>query len=286
VGAGTGIASAQLVGAGAQVLAVEPDSRMARVAAGKGIHVEQATFEDWRPAGRSFDLVVFAQSFHWVQPRVALKKVATILSPDGQLALLSNRITPLSPTRQDFDEAYAGYLNVAQRPPIDAAHDDDLTAMIEECGFSIERRGVVEQLHYATEDWLNMVFTYSNVLTLDPVARAGLRSRLAQCIGAGGVDARNDAVAVVCTPQRWHVLARCPTLNDCQPGSGGATRALGSDHRAVGRPHYAAAVADKSVKEFSAGTIKAVARGDRRPVQRALFNAAIVANFRDSRNSY
>jgi hypothetical protein len=47
-----------------------------------------------------------------------------------------------------------------------------------------------------------MVFTYSNVLTLDPVARAGLRSRLAQCIGAGGVDARNDAVAVVCTPQR------------------------------------------------------------------------------------
>ena len=202
VGAGTGIASAQLVEAGAQVLAVEPDSRMARVAAGKGIHVEQATFEDWQPAGRSFDLVVFAQSFHWVQPRVALKKVATILSPDGRCALLSNRITPVSPTPQDFDEAYAGYLNVAQRPPIDAAHDDDLTAMIEECGFSIERRGVVEQLHYATEDWLNMVFTYSNVLTLDPVARAGLRSRLAQCIGAGGVDARNDAVAVVCTPQR------------------------------------------------------------------------------------
>ena len=50
--------------------------------------------------------------------------------------------------------------------------------------FRIERRGVVEQLHYAIEDWLNMVFTYSNVLTLDPVARAGLRSRLAQCIGA------------------------------------------------------------------------------------------------------
>jgi hypothetical protein len=64
------------------------------------------------------------------------------------------------------------------------------------------RRGVVEQLHYATEDWLNMVFIYSNVLTLDPVARAGLRSRLAQFIAAAGVDARNDAVAVLCTPQR------------------------------------------------------------------------------------
>ena len=37
VGAGTGIASAQLVEAGAHVLAVEPDSRMARVAAGQAL---------------------------------------------------------------------------------------------------------------------------------------------------------------------------------------------------------------------------------------------------------
>jgi hypothetical protein len=159
---------------------------------------------------------VFAQSFHWVQPRVALKKVATILSPDGRCALLSNRITPLSPTRQDFDEAYAGYLNVAQRPPIDAAHDDDMTAMIEECGFSIERRGVVEQLHYATEDWLNMVFTYSNVLTLDPVARAvSMRETM-----PWRSSARPNG------DMSWLVAAR-RTI-----GSGGVKRALGSDHRA------------------------------------------------------
>lgn len=58
VGAGTGIASAQLQQAGADVLAVEPDERMADVAAAKGIRVERATFEDWQPAGRQFDLVV------------------------------------------------------------------------------------------------------------------------------------------------------------------------------------------------------------------------------------
>jgi trans-aconitate methyltransferase len=89
VGAGTGIASAQLSEAGAQVIAVEPDARMAVVAAGKRIHVEQATFEEWQPASRSFDLVVFAQSFHWVQPQVAPPKVVTILPstfprPGGQ----------------------------------------------------------------------------------------------------------------------------------------------------------------------------------------------------------
>jgi hypothetical protein len=74
--------------------------------------------------------------------------------------------------------------------------------MVEECGFGIERRSVVERLHYDTDDWLSMACTHSNVLTLEPTDRAALRSRLAQCIGAAGVDAQNDAVAVVCTPRQ------------------------------------------------------------------------------------
>jgi SAM-dependent methyltransferase len=200
VGAGTGIASAQFMEAGAEVLAVEPDPRMAAVAAGKGVRVEQSTFEDWQPAGRTFDLVVFAQSFHWVQPRPALTKIASILSPDGRLALLSNRITPVSPTNRDLDEAFAGDLDLSQRQAIDAAHDDGLTAIIEGSGFTIDRRSTVERVHYATDDWVNMAFTYSNVLTLEPRAQAELRSRLENRIGAAGVDARKGSVAVVCTP--------------------------------------------------------------------------------------
>src|SRR6476620_609969 len=47
VGAGTGIASEQRLAKGANVLAVEPDPRMADVARGKGIRVEIATFESW-----------------------------------------------------------------------------------------------------------------------------------------------------------------------------------------------------------------------------------------------
>jgi SAM-dependent methyltransferase len=68
----------------ARVVAVEPDTRMAQVAADKGVRVERATFEEWQAAGRSFDLVVFAQSFHWVEPRSAIEKVLTILRPGGR----------------------------------------------------------------------------------------------------------------------------------------------------------------------------------------------------------
>lgn len=201
VGAGTGIASAQLREAGAEVVAVEPDWRMARVAADHGIAVEQATFEDWRPAARAFDLVVFAQSFQWVEPASALEKVASILRPGGRLALLSNRISPISPTRQHLDQAYVGCLDASRRPEIDAAHDEELMEMIRDHGYTIERRRASERLHYATDAWVNMVSTYSNVVTLDDQTRSRLRSRLEDRIGAAGVDAENDATAVICTPR-------------------------------------------------------------------------------------
>jgi SAM-dependent methyltransferase len=198
IGAGTGIASVQFRDHGTEVLAVEPDPRMAKIAVSKGIPVEVTTFEDWRAAGRRFDLVVFAQSFHWVDPQIALEKMPSILAPRGRFVLLSNRITPVSPTRQDLDAAYARYLDFSARPAIDAAHDDTLMMLIRQWGYSIERRIVTEALHYTAEAWVDMVSTYSNVLTLTPEARSGFRAVLFALIGAAGVEAENTATAVVC----------------------------------------------------------------------------------------
>ena len=77
-GAGTGIASMQMVERGADVVAVEPDTRMAAVAQAKGIPVELATFEEWDPAGRRFDRVVFAgHSTGWIRPWRCPKSAAS-----------------------------------------------------------------------------------------------------------------------------------------------------------------------------------------------------------------
>ena len=201
VGAGTGIASQQLRKAGAEVLAVEPDSQMAGIAADKGLPVEVATFEGWEPAGRTFDLVVFAQSFHWVEPLSALRKVVALLAPGGRLALVWNRITPVAPDRRQLDRAYAGILDEWQRPSV-GVEGDELAPLLSDAGLTSERRHYVESLHYPTAEWVNMVTTYSNVLTLAPTDQDALRARLERCIGDTGVDATNDALAVVCTPRR------------------------------------------------------------------------------------
>ncbi|MBB3605646.1 SAM-dependent methyltransferase [Mycolicibacterium sp. BK556] len=200
VGAGTGIASVQLRDAGAEVLAIEPDPRMAHVAEANGIRVEQATFEDWDPGDRLFDLVVFAQSFHWVEPHSALDKVASILTPAGHLALLSNRITPIAPSRAELDKAFTGLLGSSERRPIDAVHSDDLPTTFADHGYAVERRHVDEHRHYPGDDWVRMVFTHSNVLTLDEQTQAELRARLERVVGADGVDAENHATAVIATP--------------------------------------------------------------------------------------
>jgi hypothetical protein len=135
-----------LAEAGGDVLAVELDSR---VAAAKCIRVEQATFEDWQPTDGRFDLVVFTQPFHWVDPRPALRKG----DGDGR-----------------------------------------------ESGFSLERRRCLEKMHFTTEDYLNLVFNYSTHLLLDAETQAESRSRLAACIGSARVVAKNDSLAIVCTP--------------------------------------------------------------------------------------
>jgi len=90
VGCGTGIAARQLQAAGCRVLGVDPDARMAERARRCGLDVEVATIEAWDPAGRTFDTVVSAQAWHWVDPVAGAAKAARALRPGGRLAVFWN----------------------------------------------------------------------------------------------------------------------------------------------------------------------------------------------------
>jgi SAM-dependent methyltransferase len=87
VGSGTGTAARQFQAAGCEVLAVEPDARMAEWARRFGLAVEVSTFEAWEPAGRTFDTIIAGQSWHWVDPIAGAAKAAETLRPGGLLAL-------------------------------------------------------------------------------------------------------------------------------------------------------------------------------------------------------
>jgi len=207
VGAGTGIASEQLLVRVVNVLAVEPDPRMADVARGKGIPIEIATFENWDPAQRRFDLIVFGQSFHWVNPDIALPKVHGLLTDGGRLALMWNRLFPTHPTHSDLAEIYQDYLDpgssVFGGSPSDLVDTEhriqQMTASITACGFTVEERTYPRRAHYSTQQWLDLAFTYSNHLILAAEKASELRARLTERIGSSGVSVSGDTVLILAT---------------------------------------------------------------------------------------
>ncbi len=90
IGPGTGKATRQLLAEGvASVLAIEPNPRLAgylRTHLGNGsqrAEVRVRGFEEARLPSAHFDLVAAATSFHWLDERRALRKVARVLKPGG-----------------------------------------------------------------------------------------------------------------------------------------------------------------------------------------------------------
>jgi SAM-dependent methyltransferase len=91
IGPGTGQATLPLLALQARVTAVEPGSDLAATlrarAAGGALDVIVSRFEDVDLPPASFDLVVSATAFHWVDPTMGIAKCANLLRPGGWLAL-------------------------------------------------------------------------------------------------------------------------------------------------------------------------------------------------------
>lgn len=91
VGAGTGRATAALLGRGLDVHAVEPDPAMAAVLGERlpSVRLSIGGFEA-TPHDGPYDLLVSAQAWHWVDPGLRWARAASLLRPGGTLGLFWN----------------------------------------------------------------------------------------------------------------------------------------------------------------------------------------------------
>lgn len=106
LGCGSGIAARHFRAAGCAPFGVEPDVRMAEFARERGLGVDVATFEAWDPDGRSFDAVISAQSWHWVDPVAGAVKAARVLRPGGRLAVFGHVFEPPDEVAEAFAATY------------------------------------------------------------------------------------------------------------------------------------------------------------------------------------
>jgi SAM-dependent methyltransferase len=99
IGPGTGQATVPVLRLGAHVVGVELGPRLAaRLRArttGLPLDVVVGDFESVDVPGGPFDLAVSATAFHWLDPALALPKIAGLLQSDGWLALWWTHFGPL-----------------------------------------------------------------------------------------------------------------------------------------------------------------------------------------------
>lgn len=175
IGAGTGIATRQLLDFGANPLvAVEPDDRLAAFLRDsnpdKALKVVVSSFEDASLNEADFDLGISATAFHWLSEDLALAKVAKLLRPGGWWAMVWNEFG--DPNRADpFHEATKSLLEGERSP---SAGDSNLSFSLDvkaRLG-AIERVGAFGVVEHRTSSWslvldpdqiVALYATYSNI---------------------------------------------------------------------------------------------------------------------------
>lgn len=186
-GCGTGRVAVALAARGLSVLGVDTDPRMAAVARGHGIPVEEAAFEDWDAAGRRFDLLTFAAAWHWIEPGRGVAQAAGLLRPGGWLARFWG-----------FHELDGELLAAVEAVYREVAPDADAHARAPDgSGFvdpvvghpafgPVETRRYREERELSAQEWLGMLRTFSDHRHLGPTRLTSLVDALGAVIDAHG----------------------------------------------------------------------------------------------------
>jgi SAM-dependent methyltransferase len=210
VGCGTGIAARQFQAAGCQVLGVDPDARMADLARQFGLDVEVAKFEDWDPAGRAFDTVIAAQSWHWVDPVAGAAKAALALRPGGRLAAFWNAFQTSPEVAEAFDAVHRRVMSDAPIFRVSMAGPDSYAALCDKVADVLQQTGAFDDPEqwrfgrdrsYTRDEWLDQVPTFGGYSQIPPATQRELLTGIGAAIDAlgGGFTMRYTAVVVTAT---------------------------------------------------------------------------------------
>jgi SAM-dependent methyltransferase len=211
VGCGTGISSRQFQAAGAVVLGVDPDAQMAAFARQHGLEAEVARFEDWDPAGRTFDAVVAGMAWHWVDPFAGAAKAAQVLRPGGRLAVFWYVFQPPPGLSEAFAAVYRRVLPGSPFSRGTMPGLDSYSAFFTKAADGIRRAGTFSEPEqwrfdwdrpYARDEWLDVVPTFGGHSTFPPATLQELLAGIGAAIDAAGGTFTMHYTAVVVTATR------------------------------------------------------------------------------------
>jgi SAM-dependent methyltransferase len=204
VGCGTGKATTALAERGLAVLALEPHPAMARIAEdktrGTSVRILTTAFESWEPEETSFELVLAAQAWHWIDPEFGFRRAAALLRPSGWLALLWNWPTHQEePVRRRLDDVYRRLAPDMESQKVGPEFVPEWAEAIATSGHfgRVEHRDFPWSRTYTTDDYTTLLQTHSNHRLLPEVRRGALLEEVAAAIDDNGGTFTIDYVCTV-----------------------------------------------------------------------------------------
>jgi SAM-dependent methyltransferase len=173
-GAGTGKASIELARRGVEVTAFEPDRAMASLArrscARLPVRIYELPFEDWRGTASSFDLVISAQAWHWIDPDTGWAIARRALRQGGVLAVWWNQAGDWAgPVREALDAAYARHAPELSGSVVNSPVHPLRAGSLSADGFdAIEPRSYAWTQRYDSASYTELLQTHSDHRMLPP----------------------------------------------------------------------------------------------------------------------
>jgi SAM-dependent methyltransferase len=201
IGCGTGKATRPFAERGYRITALEPGPNLARLAeanlaAFPDVRIARTTFEDWPPEPAGFDLVMAAQSFHFIDAPSGLARAADALAPHGAIAIFAHQPQRGdSALQQRLENVYAR-LEPALRP---RDEESGLEGEIDRT----RRFAPVTVVRYpwrrvfTADEYVGLQQTQSNHRLLPPARRAALLEAIRQTIEAHGGALEVDYVTLL-----------------------------------------------------------------------------------------
>jgi SAM-dependent methyltransferase len=204
IGTGTGKATVAFARRGYRILGLEPGPRLAAIARRAlapfpGVTVEVCRFEDWSPApepvsavpprATAFDLVMAAQSFHFVDPAVGLGKAGAMLRPGGAVAIFGNEpLAGESTAHQRIQAAYARHAPELVRRFVERENEPSIEREVAATGLfepAVAREYAWRQAYSAT-GYADLMSTQSDHRLLPADRRDALLQAIRAAIDAAG----------------------------------------------------------------------------------------------------
>lgn len=212
IGIGTGISARPFQQEGCHVLGVEPDERMAEYARQSGFEVEIGKFEEWEPAGRTFDVVIAGQAWHWVDPVIGASKAAEVLRPGGRIAPFWN-VMSFPP---DFGEGFSAVYRrvLPEFPFFQNGAPGGITSyalLLDKATDGFRKTGTFSEPElwqfdwerpYTRDEWLEQVPTFGGHSGIPAEKLAELLAGIGAVIDAAGGSFTMGYAAVVVTATR------------------------------------------------------------------------------------